>query len=88
MKKTILLALLLGITAMPAFAVEYIGTNTDGSLIFRCEAKGAAYKVTVKERSKGKYIILRSGSGTGGFSGEKMATSPEQAASFGCGEPI
>lgn len=87
MKKALLLALAMGLTAMPVFAVEYLATNTDGSLIFRCEAKGAAYKVTVKERSKGKYIILRSGSGTGGFSGERMATSPEQAASIGCGEP-
>ena len=72
---------------MPAFAVEYIATNTDGAMIFRCEAKGAAYKVSVKERSKGKFIILRHGAGTGGFSGEKMVPTPEQAAAIGCGEP-
>ena len=85
--RTLALALILGVTfSAPALAIQKLGRQQDGSYIFRCEYKGSAYKVQVKDLGKGEYMVLRKGRGTTGFSGKVQAPNHEEAARHGCGE--
>ena len=85
--RSLALAVILGLSfSAPALAIQKLSKQNDGSLLFRCEYKGSAYKVQVKDLGKGQYMVLRKGRGTTGFSGKVSAANPESAARFGCGE--
>jgi len=73
--------------ASPLFAVEYLNTLPDGSQIYRCESRGDDYKVRVKYRGRGRYTVLRFGSGTMGRTGEFTAKNHAHAATFTCNPP-
>jgi len=70
----------------PANAIQKLSKQSDGSFVFRCEYKGSAYKVQVKDLGKGEYMVVSKGRGTTGFTGRVQAPNSEEAARHGCGE--
>ncbi len=67
-------------------AVEWVMEMTDGSVIYTCEIRGVAFRVSVKHRRGEVYSVFSRGRGLTDVAGPIRAKSIEEAARIACGE--
>lgn len=70
----------------PAYGVEFIMKQNDGSYLFACEIKGPAYKVSVKYRGNNVYTVFPKGRGRLRIMGNIRSSTIEGAARLACDE--
>ncbi len=70
----------------PAFAVEWIMDKLDGSVVYTCEIRGVAFRVSVKRRRGDTFSVFSRGRGSTSIAGPIQASSIEEAARIACGE--
>ena len=68
------------------FAIERIIVKNNGSILYKCELAGSAFKVEIKDRGNGKYYARRRGKGSTGYTGFVYADSADDAARLACKE--
>ena len=74
------------LVAQPLWAIERIIVKTNGSILYRCELAGSAFKVEIKEKGNGRYYARRRGKGSTGYTGYLYAASADDAARKACKE--
>ncbi|MCP4297139.1 MAG: hypothetical protein GY786_16175 [Proteobacteria bacterium] len=67
-------------------AVESTMEMTEGSVIYTCEIRGVAFRVSVKHRRGEVYSVFSRGRGMTDVAGPVRAKSIEDAARIACGE--